>query len=536
MGLDEDTIESLPDSSGVYIFKNRQNRVIYIGKAKNIKERVRSYLRDGYRDPKTQRLVNIISHVDTILTNNEKEAFILENNLIKEYKPKYNINLKDDKTFVSLKITVNEQYPGLYVTRKIDDNGSMYFGPYPNIGDIKDILKVIHGFYPIRRCKNTVFRRRKRPCILYQMGRCTAPCEQKIDEKTYRNIVSELIDFLQGKDKKILDNLEREIDRAAREWRFEDAKILKEKFEAIKKLTEKQHVHEHMGKNRDVWGFLEKDGILKAVVLIFRRGILISKKTFNNPYVEPSVDSAISSLLFQFYEHRDIPHEIILSQDIEDREYLEDYLKESIGRNIRLKYPGSGKVDSFITLAIENLYEKEQDALDVAFKKTLNMKKIPMRIEAYDISHLYGKNPTGVMVVFESFKPKKEDYRVFHIRAATPMDDTSSLMEVLSRRLRDEKIKPLPELIIIDGGKAQLSSALRVLNEMNLEIDAIGIAKGTRRNGMKDVIYMPKRKNPLLLPSSSPVLKTIVMIRDEAHRFAISSHKRWKRKETFKAT
>ncbi|HOJ44133.1 MAG TPA: hypothetical protein PK800_08410, partial [Syntrophorhabdaceae bacterium] len=216
-----------------------------------------------------------------------------------------------------------------------------------------------------------------------------------------------------------------------------------------------------------------------------------------------------------------------------DRRYLEDFLKENKNKGTKIKYPDSKNVDAYIGLAIENLYEKAEDGLDVAFMKTLNMKSLPVRIEAYDISHVHGKNPTGVMVVFESFKPKKEGYRVFHIRDATPMDDTASIMEVLSRRLKDEEIKPLPELIVIDGGKAQLSSALKVLNEMHLHIDAIGIAKGLRRDGMGDLIYLPRRKNPLLLPSSSPVLKALVMIRDEAHRFALSSQRKWKRKEAF---
>ncbi len=529
-------IESLPDSSGVYIFKDGQNRVIYIGKAKSIKERVKSYLRDGQKDSKTKRLVEKIIHIETILTKNEKEAFLLENNLIKEHKPRYNIDLKDDKSYLSLKVTIHEPYPGLYVTRKIEDDGSMYFGPYPNIGDIKDILKVIHTFYPVRRCKNTVFKKRKRACILFQMNRCLAPCEKNVNENSYREIVLELVDFLSGKDKKILDNLEKEIEKAAREWRFEDARILKERFEAIKKLTEKQHVHEHLGKNRDVWGFLEMSGELKAVVLIFRRGVLISKKTYKKSYAPSSIDSAISSIIFQFYENHTVPEEIIISQDIEDRNYLEDFLKENRNIKTKIKCPGSGNVDSFIALAVENLYEKGEDGLDVTFKKVLNLKRSPVRIEAYDISHIHGKHPTGVMVVFENFKPKKEGYRVFHIRDATPMDDTSSIMEVLSRRLKDENIKPMPELIIIDGGKAQLSSALRVLNEMNLHIDTIGIAKGLRRDGMKDLIYVPKRKNPLLLPSFSPVLKTLVMIRDEAHRFALLSQRKWKKKEAFKPT
>ncbi|MBP8625888.1 MAG: excinuclease ABC subunit UvrC [Syntrophorhabdales bacterium] len=530
--IDEKIIENLPESSGVYIFKDRENRVIYVGKAKNIKERVKSYTRGGKRDAKTEHLTDNITNVETILTGNEKEAFLLENNLIKEHKPRYNINLKDDKTYISLKLTVQEEFPALYITRKIEDDGAIYFGPYPGIGDIKEILKIVQAIYPVRRCKKTVFRKRKRACILFQMGRCPAPCEEKINKKAYGDMVSELIDFLSGRDRKLLQNLSKQIERAAAEWRFEDAKILKDRYMAIERLVEKQNVHEHLGKNRDVWGFLGEEGTLKAVVLNFRRGVLISKKTFSQPYISDFIDDAISSLLFQFYSSRPAPEEIILSQETGDINLLADFLRERKNTITKIKSQKDPSTSRIIALAVENLYEdKERVPLERSFKAMLHLKKEPLRIEAYDISHTHGKNPTGVMVVFESFKPKKNGYRVFHIKGPSAMDDTSSIMEVISRRLKDPKIMPLPDLIIIDGGKAQLSSALKVLREMNIDIDIISIAKDERRHAMKDLIYIPLRKNPVLMPSFSPVFKTIVKIRDESHRFAIASHKRWKKRD-----
>ncbi|MCX8109746.1 MAG: excinuclease ABC subunit UvrC [Syntrophorhabdaceae bacterium] len=530
--LDEKTIENLSDSPGVYIFRDKANRIVYIGKAKNIKERVKSYIKIGKKDLKTEHLAENIAHIETILTRNEKEAFILENNLIKEHKPRYNINLKDDKTYISLKLTIQEPFPALYATRKIQDDGAMYFGPYPGIGDIKDVMKTIQTLYPVRRCKNTVFKKRKRACILFQMGKCPAPCEGKIKEEKYRDIISELVDFLSGSNRRLLDNLTKQIEKAASEWRFEDAKVLRDRYETIKRLTEKQSVHEHLGKNRDVWGFLGEDGRLKAVVLNFRRGVLISKKTFHEPYVSDLMDDAISSLLFQYYNTRPVPEEIILSQDIEDMDMLENLLRERKNVLIHIKTQKDAASRPLVALAIENLYEeKEHIPLDRAFKSVLHLKKEPLRIEAYDISHTHGKNPTGVMVVFESFKAKKDGYRVFHIRSASTMDDTSSIMEVLSRRFKDPEIRPLPDLLIIDGGKAQLSSAFKVVKDMGVDIDMISIAKGEKRHAMKDLIYIPKRKNPVLMPPSSPVFKTIVKIRDEAHRFAISSHKRWKKRD-----
>ncbi|HOJ71718.1 MAG TPA: excinuclease ABC subunit UvrC [Syntrophorhabdaceae bacterium] len=530
--IDERIIENLSDSSGVYIFKDKENRIVYIGKAKNIRERVKSYIKAGKKDVKTEHLAENIAQIETILTGNEKEAFLLENNLIKEHKPRYNINLKDDKTYISLKLTVQETFPALFTTRKIQEDGAMYFGPYPDIGDIKEVMKIIQTFYPVRRCKNTVFKKRKRACILFQMGKCPAPCEGRIEEEKYREIISELVDFLSGRNRKILDNLTKQIERAASEWRFEDAKALRDRYETIKRLTEKQNVHEHLGKDRDVWGFLCEEGRLKAVVLSFRRGVLISKKTFKEPYVSDLMDDAISSLLFQFYNTRPVPDEIILSQDIEDMGILENFLRDKKNAITRIKGQKDAASRPLVALAIQNLYEeKEQTPLDRAFKRMLHLRKEPLRIEAYDISHTHGKNPTGVMVVFESFKPKKDGYRVFHIRGPSTMDDTSSIMEVISRRLKDPDIMPLPDLFIIDGGKAQLSSALKVLKEMGKDIDIISIAKGEKRHAMKDLIYIPMRKNPVLMPPSSPVFKTIVKIRDEAHRFAISSHRRWKKRD-----
>lgn len=530
--IDEKIIENLSESSGVYIFRDKENKVIYVGKAKNIKERVKSYIKADKKDAKTEHLVENIVNIDTILTGNEKEAFLLENNLIKEHKPRYNINLKDDKTYISLKLTVQEPFPALYATRKIEDDGAMYFGPYPGIGDIKDVLKTVQTIYPVRRCKNTVFKKRKRACILFQMGRCPAPCEGKIGEKEYSLIISELIDFLSGRNKRLLHNLTKQIEKAATEWRFEDAKFLKERYQAVERLIEKQNVHEHLGKNRDVWGFLAEEGMLRAAVLSFRRGILISKKTFHQPYISYLIDDAISSLLFQFYSSRPIPEEIILSHEIQDMDLIENFLKEKKNAIVKIKSRKDQGTGQIIDLAIENLYEdKERLPLERSFKNILHLKKEPIRIEAYDISHTYGKNPTGAMVVFESFKPKKDGYRVFHIKGSSSMDDISSMMEVISRRLRDKKITPLPDLMIIDGGKAQLSSAYKVLKEMGMDIDIISIAKGEKKRAMKDLIYIPLRKNPILIPSSSPVFKTIVKIRDESHRFAIASHKRWKKRD-----
>ncbi|MCX5815589.1 MAG: excinuclease ABC subunit UvrC [Proteobacteria bacterium] len=529
--IDETIINSLPESSGVYTFRDKEQNIIYIGKAKNIKDRVRSYFRESEKDPKTSRLVSNIENIEIMLTGSEKEAFLLENNLIKENSPKYNINLKDDKTYVSLKLTVKETFPALYITRDIKDDGALYFGPYPHARDVKDVMKLVQTVYAIRRCKDTVFRKRKRACMLFELEKCLGPCAGHTDQQTYRKVVDELVDLLSGKDEKLLKELQRRIKETSENWNFEEAKQLKERYLAIKGMVEKQRVHEHLGRNRDVWAFLEGDHGVKIVLLTFRKGVLVSKKHFKESLMKVAYEEAISSFLFQYYNTRPIPEEIILSEDIEDRHFLEKHLKERKKGVVSIYGPRSRLSKEIIPLAIENLLEPEALDLGDAFKRSLHLRKAPERIEIYDISHLFGANPTGVMVVFEAFKTYKKGYRVFHIRSAPSMDDVAAMAEVLKRRLTDEKIGPLPDLFIVDGGKGQLSAATKALRGQNIDRDVIGIAKGERRRGMDDLIYAPNRKNPLVLPRVSPVFKEIVKMRDEAHRFAVTSHRKWKRKE-----
>jgi excinuclease ABC subunit C len=528
--IDDATLDNLPESSGVYIYRDEDGRIIYIGKAKNIRDRVRSYFRESGKDSKTERLVQGVDRVDIVLTANEKEAFLLENNLIKEHTPKYNINLKDDKTYVSLRLTLNDPFPALYVTRKINNDGALYFGPYPHAKDVKDVLKLIRELYPVRRCKNTVFRSRKRACMLLELGKCLGPCTGGVDEKTYTGIVEELKDFLSGRDEKLLKDLEGRIEQAARSWNFEAARTLKERYLAIRGMTEKQNVHEHLGKNRDVWAFMAEEGGFRAALLSFRKGVLIAKRSFKEPSVAADFQEALSSFLFQYYDSRPIPDEIMLSEEITDLLYLERYLRDRSRIPVKVYGPGARTSQDMISMAIENLHDLKPEMDEKSFGTALHLKKDPLRIEIYDISHTGGTSPTGVMVVYEKFKEKKSDYRVFHIRGSETMDDVAMMAEVIERRMTNEQLGSRPDLLIIDGGKGHLSGVMKVLRALKSDAEAIGIAKGQRRKRMEDIIYLPMRKNPLPLPKTSPVFKEIVKMRDEAHRFAITSHKKWKRR------
>ncbi len=529
--MNETIINNLPESSGVYIFRDKDRNIIYIGKSKNIRDRVKSYFREGEKDPKTTRLVKNIDNIEIMLTGSEKEAFLLESNLIKENAPKYNINLKDGKTYVSLKLTVKDKFPALYITRDIKEDGALYFGPYPHARDVKDVIKLVQTIYPIRRCKDTVFKKRNRACILKELGKCLGPCAGNIDDEKYNNIVNELTDLLSGRNENLLKDIQSKIEDASKNWRFEEAGQLKERFFAIKGMVEKQRVHEHFGKDRDVWAFLEGESGVKIVLLAFRKGVLISRKQFKESLMKIDYEEAISSFLFQYYSTRPVPDEIILSENIEDVIFMEKYLREKKRGNLSIYGPESKVSKEVLGLAIENLLEPESIKPGEAFKRVLHLRKEPERIEIYDISHLYGTNPTGVMVVFDDFKMKKAGYRVFHIRTAPSMDDVAAISEVLNRRLADEKLGPLPDLFIIDGGKGQLSAAAKALQEQAVDRDIISIAKGEKRRGMEDLVYIPKRKNPLVLTKSSSVFKEIIKMRDEAHRFAVTSHRKWKRKD-----
>jgi len=533
--LDEKTIKNLPETSGVYLLKDRDRNILYIGKAKNIRERVGSYIKGDAKDIKTQKLIRHVMYVDTILTKNEKEAFLLENNLIKEHRPRYNINLKDDKTYISLKLTVQEDFPGLYITRNIKDDGSLYFGPYPSVKDVKGVLKLIQNLYPVRQCRNSLFKKRRRPCMLFQIGKCCGPCVEPVDRDAYTTMVQELIDFLYGRNEKILTTLRERIQKASDQWDFEEATTLKERYMTIQGMLEKQTVHEHLGKNRDVWAFCKEKGRLKAILLNFRRGLLIGKRLFKEPIGTSDENDAFASFLFQYYATHPVPEEIILSEDLEEKRILEKHLQKK-NNALTVYGPTTTECQDFISLALENLYMKEQMPIEQSFEKALHLTKHPRRIEVYDISHTHGKSPAGVMVVFQDFKPDKGAYRVFHIKDASPMDDIAMMGEVVRRRLMDRNLGPLPDLIIIDGGKGQLSAVTRIMGRMDIHIDTVAIAKGRKRKNMEDVIYVPLRKNPVSFSKRSPVLRELIRMRDEAHRFAIASHKKWKKREDLKGT
>ncbi len=529
--IDDALVVNLPESPGVYLFKDGDRNIIYVGKAKSLKDRVRSYFREGDRDARIEKLVGSIEDLEIIATKSEKEAFLLESNLIKEHRPKYNVSLKDDKSYASLKLTVRHPYPALFVTRTIEHDGSLYFGPYAQVRDMREVLKVVQAFYPVRRCRDTVFRKRKRPCMLFEMGKCLGPCSGEIKDEDYGEVVRELTAFLQGRNEELLKDLNARIEREARAWRFEEAAKLKQRYEAIRVMLQRQSVHEHFGGNRDVWAFMETGKGMEAVLLTFRNGLLIRRRNFDIPGSVDLPEDGASSFLFQYYSSQAIPDDVIVTPDLQDMASLEACLQEMKQGAVRLLGPSKRGIQAMIDLALQNLYGGQALPVDEAFKKVLHLRRGPARVEIYDISHTGGANPTGIMVSFEGFKPKKAHYRVFHIREASSLDDPAMMAEVLQRRLGDEKMPPLPDLMVIDGGKGQLSAVMKAVGRAGLNLDVVAIAKGEGRRRLEEAIYLPNRKNPIILPKASVVLKELVKMRDEAHRFAVASHRRWKRRQ-----
>lgn len=371
--------------------------------------------------------------------------------------------------------------------------------------------------------------------MLFELKKCPGPCVMPVDETEYAKTINQVRDFLSGRDEKVLKTIEADIADRIASWDFESAQVLKERYLAIKAMTEKQHVHEHFGKNRDIWAFSDRAKIVSIVVLTVRGGVLLSRRLYKESFYAGNAGETLMTFLFQYYTARPIPDEIILSEELtEDRDIMEKYLTETKKGPVKILGPGHRGVGDMVRLAIENLHEPETLPLDQAFKEALRLKISPQRVEIYDISHISGKNPTGAMVVFKGFKPARDQYRVFHVRGKETLDDVAMITEVLTRRVNNVELGPLPDLYIIDGGKGQLSAAHKVLRSHDINTDIISIAKGEGRKRMEDVIYIPARKNHLALPKASAVFKEIVKMRDEAHRFAVSSHRRWRKKENLR--
>jgi excinuclease ABC subunit C len=547
----ERKLEALAPDPGVYLLKDKAGKVLYVGKAKSLRSRVRAYFRDGGDERFQVRfLMRRVRDFDTLVTTNEKEALILENNLIKQYKPRYNIRLKDDKSYLSAKIT-NHAWPRIMVTRKIVKDGGKYFGPFGSADGLRETIDIIRKVFPLRTCSDAVFKNRSRPCLEYQIKRCMGPCCLPVDRDEYGRHLHAAQMLLEGKNLELLREMREQMKAHAERLEFEQAARVRDRVRAIEKTVERQTVLHHWGIDQDVFGLYREGGFIEAIVLMIRGGKLTSTQSWSFQDLEFADQDVFADLLTQYYSGaRNLPDEIILPIELEDAGVRAELLSERRGKKVEFIVPQRGEKTRLLEMAMENARQsfasrrdneqtREKMLEDVRAK--LHLKNTPKRMECYDISNLQGTMVVGSQVTFDEGEPRKDLYRRYRIRGFEGQDDFASMYEVLKRRLeRAVRENEFPDLWVIDGGKGQLNVAIEVLKEAALldQIDVVALAKqhvlDDRRDGevvkSEERVFLPNRKDPIVLPKNSTALFLLVRIRDEAHRFAITYNRELRRR------
>lgn len=522
-------VKRFPDKPGVYIFREKSGKVIYVGKANSLKKRVSSYF-GASMQKKAYSIVNRASDVEYIITAGELGALLLENNLIKKYRPRYNVLLRDDKQYPYIKITLNEEWPRILIVRKIEDDGAAYFGPYRG-QTARDIIKMFKRLLQLRWCKN--FKKRNEPCFYYHLKKCLGPCIGEVQKQEYMKIVNEAVDFLEGKLEVIIEKLKVDMDAASHEQEYEKAARLRDRIRAFERMLEHQDVLTTEKIDRDVVAFIALETKAMFLVLQIRKGKLIGRESYfiaDNKGEEES--SLFSSVFAQYYTSVPrIPDEIVIDPVYKKLKVLTQTLLNIKGKGVKLVFPSSGTNLRVYNIARTNVNYLLEQNLKLKtgiveslseLQKIIGSTKLPERIEAFDISTIMGKETVGSMVVFEEGAPCKSDYRKFKIYLKAKADDVTSMKEVINRRYSGSLTKnlPLPDMIVVDGGIPQVSAARVAVRGTTAEgIPIIGLAKKMEQ------IYFIGKRNPLTLPRRSPALKLLQRIRDEAHRFAIAYHK-----------
>ena len=545
----------LPTSPGVYLFRNALGEILYVGKAKNLRARVRQYARGGDGRVQIRFLLAQLADVEVLITMSEKEALLLENTLIKRHWPRYNIRLKDDKSYWHIKVTTQDLWPRLFLTRHVVKDGNKYLGPFHASTAVQETLKVIRRTFPLRTCSDAVFWNRTRPCLEYQIKRCLGPCTQPVDQEEYRRQLKNALLLLEGKNTELVDQLTSRMHAAAEALRFEEAALLRDQIRAITQTGEKQQVATPLGNDQDIFGFYREGGAVEIQILFVRSGALVGNQEYSFDDNEFPEEEMIAELLSQFYQgDRFIPDEILLPVELEDAGIREELLYERKGKKVVLLCPQRGDKVRMLEMARENAQQSYVEKRQTAEQKektieqlryALSLRNAPKRIECFDISNIQGNLAVGSMVVFDEAKPDKSRYRRFRIKSVEGADDFAMMYEVLTRRYRralDDG--DLPDLLMVDGGKGQLGVAVEVFRELNItDVDLIGLAKmRTERDPFaEDVhhsaerVFLPGRKNPIILKPNSTALFLLQRIRDEAHRFAITYHRELRAKERFRS-
>lgn len=540
--LERFDLAKTPTAPGCYLMRDAHHRVIYVGKAKNLRARLRAYLNENDSRYSVQFFMQRVTGVEFLVTTNEKEALLLENSLIKQYKPRYNVRLKDDKTYVSLRFNVQDDFPRLTVVRRCKRDGARYFGPYSSARSVRETLRGLQRMFPLRTCADSVLRNRSRPCLYYQMKQCCAPCVGYVDRDTYHDLARQVVMVLEGRSGELEKLLVQRIKDHADRLEFEKAAEVRDRLFALRRTLERQRtVAEEDLEDRDVFGVYAEGRFSEIQVLFFRGGKMLGGRSFSFNQREMPVEEVVSSFVLQYYaEAPSLPSEVLVPMNLEEADVLADILSEHRGQKVRVHWPQRGNKAALVDLANRNaktnfeekrLSEQAHRDLLEQVRDALKLSKVPQRIECFDISTTQGANPVGSMVVFEGGTPDKSRYRRYAIRRIQGQDDFAMLREVLMRRYeRAVKENDLPELVLIDGGKGQLNVAMTVLKDLGIEdLDAASIVK-ERSLGegahSPERFFRPGRLNPIILPQSSPVVLFLARVRDEAHRFAVTYHRK----------
>jgi len=547
-------LDKLPQKPGVYMMKDASGRIIYVGKAKVLRNRVRQYFQSSANHSiKTAVMVSKIADLDYIICDSEMEALVLESNLIKENKPRYNILLKDDKHYPYIKITLNEEYPRMLFVRRIENDGAKYFGPYPSGYSIKETMELLKNIFLLPHCSKHFPRdlKKDRPCLYYSMGRCSGICQGNVSPAESKKIFKSIVRFLEGKDEEVVKGLEQEMLEASENLEFERAALLRDRAASVKRLGEQQKVITDSVGDIDVIAVAAQDSLSSAEVFYIRGGRLIGRDSFDlSAGINQDCRQILSEFVSAFYSRDNyIPKTILLSHYIDDLEAQETLLGERAGKRVYIKVPSRGDNKKTVDMAYNNALKNIENYKTVQIKETLRRKSvtelaqvlglevIPDRIESYDISHISGSDSVASMVVFENGKSSKKEYRRFKIKTVEGANDTASLREVLYRRLThemregDSKFSKLPDLILLDGGKGQLNAIKTLFNELEVDIPVFGMVKDDKH---RTRALLSENGEVYLNPTGS-VFHLITNIQDEVHRFAISYHRSLHRKNAMES-
>ncbi|MHB1462571.1 MAG: excinuclease ABC subunit UvrC [Armatimonadota bacterium] len=545
----EEKLRMLPTNSGCYIYRDEHEVVIYVGKAVNLRNRVRSYFQASVNHSnKTKRLVRKIADLEWIVTDTELEALVLECNLIKRYRPNYNIRLRDDKHYPFLVLTKSEAYPRLKLSRRVVQNGDRYFGPYSSSKTIYETINLLNGLFHVCTCgKEHNPTRPQKPCLFYHLGKCPAPCAGLADKDDYVQSVRGVERFLEGKTESVLVNLRERMETASDKLEFERAASLRDQITAVEQINERQKVLNTDMVDKDVLAFVSDNEQSLVQMFFIRNGKLIGQQHFMlEGAAEEEQNEALQEFVKQYYQQsQDIPSEIIMPAQVEEAHIIEQWLRQKQGHKVAMLVPQRGERKNLLDMAVTNArltleqehdrYSKSharQEAAMLALQARLKLPQLPRRIEAYDISTLQGHDSVGVMVVMKDAAPSRKDYRRFAIKMEHDApNDYEMMREVLTRRFNEAKknnpkFRELPDLLLIDGGKGQLGICMEVLAEQQLSIPALGLAKRFEE------VFLPNQSEPVLIPKEAPELLMLMHVRDEAHRFSIEYNRKLRLKRS----